>query len=318
MRRAISASAFACSSALSARLPLVSSASSGRPSDQVTSQAASSKALPVPWPNETPACLSRSDAATTSSTSVIAIKSLERRAVDVLQHVEARDLDVLVDLVDARVDRAELDDLLADPRDEAAVGRAAGGRELGLDAGSASRIACASASLSAPGAVRNGSPPSVQAISCSTPWRATIASSRSRSDAGVDSVLKRKLKSIDELARDDVAGAGAGVDVRHLPRGRREVGVAAVPLDADQLGEQRRGEVDRVLRQLRIGDVALHAADAQLARERAAAAVLDRVAEPAHRRRLADDAVVEARAALGAASRRRAPCRRATGLPRRS
>ena len=57
------------------------------------------------------------------------------------------------------------------------------------------RIACARASLSAPGVVRNGSPPSVQAISCSTPWRATIASSRERSDAGVDSVLKRKLKS---------------------------------------------------------------------------------------------------------------------------
>ena len=57
------------------------------------------------------------------------------------------------------------------------------------------RMACASAALSAPGVVRKGSPPSVHAISCSTPCLATIASSRARSDAGVDSVLKRKLKS---------------------------------------------------------------------------------------------------------------------------
>src|SRR4029079_9807151 len=134
MRRAIKASTRCLSSSLTGRLPFVSSASSGRPSDQVTSHAASSKGLPVPWPNETPACLSRSAAATTSSTSVMVrgaaprampprrraesdarggVRScrqlLEGRAVDVLEHVEARDLDVLVDLVDARVDRAELD-----------------------------------------------------------------------------------------------------------------------------------------------------------------------------------------------------------------
>ncbi len=100
------------------------------------------------------------------------------------------------------------------------------------------------------------------------------------------------------LARDDVARAGAGVDVRHLPGGRLEVRVAAVPVDADQLGQGRRDQVDRVLRQLRIGDVALHAEDAQLAAEGAAAAVLDRVAEALDRGRLADDAVVEADAAL--------------------
>ena len=42
---------------------------------------------------------------------------------------------MLVDLVDARVRRAELDHLRADAGDEAAVGRAAGGRQLGRDAG---------------------------------------------------------------------------------------------------------------------------------------------------------------------------------------
>ncbi len=104
-----------------------------------------------------------------------------------------------------------------------------------------------------------------------------------------------------DLARDDVAGAGAGVDVRHLPGGRREVLVAAVPLDGDQLGQRRRGEVDRVPRQLRIGDVALHALDAELAGERAAAAVLDRVAEArapkSARRRCSSRAACRARPA---------------------
>ena len=56
-------------------------------------------------------------------------------AVDVLQRIEAGDLDAFIDLVDGRVERAELDHLRADFRDEAAIGSAAGGRELGRDAG---------------------------------------------------------------------------------------------------------------------------------------------------------------------------------------
>ena len=59
------------------------------------------------------------------------------------------------------------------------------------------------------------------------------------------------------------------------------------------------GEVDRIARELRIGDVALHAADAGGAGERAASSVLDHVAEAIHRRGLADDAVVDALAARG-------------------
>ena len=60
-----------CRPASTSRWPRVSSASSGRPSAQVTSQAASSKALPVPWPNETPARFRRSLCAMTSSTRVM-------------------------------------------------------------------------------------------------------------------------------------------------------------------------------------------------------------------------------------------------------
>ena len=94
------------------------------------------------------------------------------------------------------------------------------------------------------------------------------------------------------VARDHVVRAGACVDVRDLEAGRLEVLVAAIPLDLDEFGERGQGEVDRVLREVRIRDVALHAPDRQRARERAAAAVLDRVAELRRRGRFADDAVV--------------------------
>ena len=57
--------------------------------------------------------------------------------------------------------------------------------------------------------------------------------------------------------------------------------------------KRRREQVHRVLHQVRIGDVTLHALDDQLAGKRAAPAVLDRVAELAYRGGLADDAVIE-------------------------
>src|ERR1019366_5481872 len=158
MRRETSASAFARSSAESSCPARASSASSGRPSAHVTSHAASSKALPVPWPNETSARFRRSLCAWTSSTSVMVRpwrcapsrqkgirasegragsrdEALERAPVDVFQRLEAGHFDAFVDLVDARIDRAEFDDLGTDALDEAAVRRAAGRRELAGDAG---------------------------------------------------------------------------------------------------------------------------------------------------------------------------------------
>ncbi len=101
----------------------------------------------------------------------------------------------------------------------------------------------------------------------------------------------------DDVARNHVGRAGAAVDVRHLPGGRREVGVAVVPLLGRQRGQRRYGQVDRVLGQVRIGDVALHAVDGQLARQRATPPVLDHVAERGHRGRLAHHAVVQPLAA---------------------
>ena len=152
MRRATSASAFACSSAAIARSPLVSSASSGRPSDHSHE--------PRGFVERVAGAVAERDArllragrsgAATSSTSVMRQQALERAAVDVLQRVEAGDLDALVDLVDAGVERPELDHLRADLRDEAAVGRAAGGRELGARRRCRRGSTAASASLSVAG-----------------------------------------------------------------------------------------------------------------------------------------------------------------------
>ncbi len=90
-----------------------------------------------------------------------------------------------------------------------------------------------------------------------------------------------------------LVGAGAGVDVGNLETGRREEVVAVVPVLGGQFGQGRGSEVDRVLRQVRIGDMALHAAYGQLGAEGATTAVLDHVTDQGGARRLADDAPVQ-------------------------
>ena len=177
-----------------------------------------------------------------------------------------------------------------------------------------SRIEAASASLSSPGAVRKGSPPSVQAISKSRPCLRSSRSTRAFSDSGVDCGAEAEVEVDHHLARDHVARAGAGMDVRHLPatsagsarcRGPSRCATSSASAGATQ--------VDRVPRQVRVGDVALHAEDAQLAAEGAAPAVLDRVADAlaprSARRRCSSRGGCRARSA----SRRPARCRRSTG-----
>jgi len=95
-----------------------------------------------------------------------------------------------------------------------------------------------------------------------------------------------------QRARNHVAGAGAAVDVADLPVGGRKEIVAAVPFNGHQLGQRRCQPVDGVLREVRVGDVALHALYGQLAAHGAAPAVLDHVAGALDRGGLADDAVV--------------------------
>ncbi len=105
------------------------------------------------------------------------------------------------------------------------------------------------------------------------------SSTRGFSCSGVDSVEKRKLKSI-------TASPGMTL-VAPVPAWMFEIwklvggkwSLPRVPLRGRQFGERRRGHVDRVARQVRVGHVALHADTVSLRRQPAAAAVLDRVAE---------------------------------------
>ena len=81
---------------------------------------------------------------------------------------------------------------------------------------------------------------------------------------------------------------GGDFEVRGL-----EVGVAPIERRREQRRQHRRERTDRILRDLRIGDMALAAVDCEPSIQRAAPAVLDRVAERADACRLADDAMVE-------------------------
>ena len=71
-----------------------------------------------------------------------------------------------------------------------------------------------------------------------------------------------------------------------------------------EFGEHGRDEMDRIARELRIRDVALDPLDDQRPGQRAAAPVLDHVAELVDRGRLADDAIIDAARRRARASRR--------------
>ena len=120
----------------------------------------------------------------------------------------------------------------------------------------------------------------------------------------------------DERTRDDVARAGATVEVADLPGRGREMLVALVPDRRDELVQGRCQHVDGIARQVRVGDMALDALDGELAAHGAAASVLDHVAGLRHRGRLADDAVVDLVAARleFAADHHRPVVRRALAL----
>ena len=62
-----------------------------------------------------------------------------------------------------------------------------------------------------------------------------------------------------QLARNHVGGTGAGLHVGDLERGGRKVLVAGVPVDRGELGQRGRGQVHRIARQVRVGDVTLDA-----------------------------------------------------------
>ena len=83
------------------------------------------------------------------------------------------------------------------------------------------------------------------------------------------------------------------MDVGNLQTGRRKVRIALIPLLGDQAFERRQGVVDRVQRQLGIGDVALHPAHRQVSVQGTTPATADAVAKHEFRGGLADQAVID-------------------------
>jgi hypothetical protein len=147
------------------------------------------------------------------------------------------------------------------------------------------------ASSSAPGSVRKAGQRPVD-----VPVQAVLVEDRGRALQAFDGGFggEAEVEHRRQIARDHVGRAGAGVEVGNLEAGRREEVVAVVPVLGGQFGQGRGGQVDRVLRQMRVGHVALHTAHGQLGAEGAATAVLDHVTDQGGARRFADDAPVQA------------------------
>ena len=198
-----------------------------------------------------------------------------------------------VDLVDGRIQRPHLQHLRADVGDETSVRGAAAGGEFGVDAlhlfdRRRDRIHQVAARRQV--GLAGGLLP-FQFI-----FQLVLV------EDGMDALLQAvhragggmaEVEQYLHRARHHVGRAGAAVDVGDLPGGRREIFVALVPFGRGQFGDGRCGQMDRVLHQMRVGDVALHALDGERGGERAAPSVLDGVAGLADRSRLADDAVVD-------------------------
>jgi len=73
--------------------------------------------------------------------------------------------------------------------------------------------------------------------------------------------------------------AGAGVEVGDLEGGRLEMLGPLIPLATGEFRQRRRERVHRVLRELRVGDVPLHAVHGEAPAEGAATTHLDGVAD---------------------------------------
>src|SRR5205814_782076 len=110
---------------------------------------------------------------------------------------------------------------------------------------------------------------------------------------------KAKIEVHHTLGGNDVAGSCTGVNVAHLPRGRREEIVPLVPFNSDKFGKRRSEHVNGIFRKVRIRDVTLYSFHDEFSAHRAAAAILDRVTRSGGGRRFADDAPVRTLASGG-------------------
>src|SRR5690606_29656573 len=150
------------------------------------------------------------------------------------------------------------DHLRADLRNEAAVRGATGGGQLGLQTGDVldggSHGVDQGAATGQEGApAQRPVDVEAQAVLAQDVFQPGLQAFR-RGLGG-----EAEVEVDDQLAGDDVVGAGAGVDVGHLPAGGREMVVALVPHDGGQFGQGRCGLVNGVAREVRVGDVALDA-----------------------------------------------------------
>ena len=173
-------------------------------------------------------------------------QAFEYLPVDGLERIECIELDVLVQLVDGGVDRTEFQHLRADVDNEAAVGSAAAGGQLGLDAGDrAHRGAHGSDQLALGGEERGRGMQPVERVIEPVPVEDGMhpaAQGLGRARRGVAEIELRL-----EVVRGDIAGAGAAADIGNLPAGGRKKRIAAIPFGRGEFGQGRRKQVHRVL-----------------------------------------------------------------------
>src|SRR3989344_2528591 len=146
--------------------------------------------------------------------------------------------------------------------------------------------ACCTAPTSSPGVVKNGWPPSVQRRSYSRPWRSSTACTRCCRPSAVDSVEKRKLKSITTSPGITLV---APVPPCMLLICQLVGGKNALPSSHTVAASS----VSAVAGQLRVGNVPLNTAHRELATERAAPPVLDHVTRFFDGGGFSHDAVIE-------------------------
>ncbi len=223
---------------------------------------------------------------------------LERPLINARQRLDVLDRHALVDRVHRRADEANFDHR-ASVLDEARIRRAAAGRQFGPAAGCLfDRPRDEVGERAARGEEGDG----VGRIEGEGEARAR----RRRADAPLDlgaqgcrcpCVVEARVEDQPDFGRDDVGRRIADVDADDFEVGRIEIGRPGVKRGRLQRFENRRQRADRIVGELRIGDVALLAMQGQPAGERTAPAVLDRVAERGDAGRLAEQAMIEALAA---------------------
>ena len=159
-----------------------------------------------------------------------------------------------------------------------------------------SSTAAATRSVNGPRVVRKASALLGSKVSAKRLPSAAVLTRRSISALRVSDRPGRVEADIEDephLARNDVRRRIADVDADDLEIRGIEVFCAMIERRRQEGGQYRRQRPDRIIRDVGIADVALAAVEDETAGQRAAPAVLDRVAERLDAGRLADDAMVE-------------------------